>query len=927
MRRDDENSAGRASIETHAAASKSKAGEASPSMSSAVARISSAHERSRPQTMMMKKPTASCLALLALVFYVLSASEARAAWRTAGDVRAVERRADGVVLALSSGARASVTFSDLERVRVRLAPVGKFERDFSYAVEPKDRKVVAATISETRDEVRISSLHGATVVVRRRPFLITVLDRRGRVVVEDDPARPHSFDPATGAVEVSKRRVEWETYYGFGEKAMPISRHTQQMVMWNTDTYGYPRGLDPIYQSIGFFIALRHDVRGRGSSAYGLFLDNTHRTYFDMGKTDPARYTFGAAGGELNYYVFTGGEERSPRAVLEDYTHLTGRAPLPPLWALGNQQSRWSYTPEARVREVARRFRETRIPADVVYLDIDYMDGYRVFTWDAERFPDPARLISDLRREGFRTVLIIDPGVKVDENYEVYRQGREGGHFHLAADGREFHAKVWPGVCAFPDFTSPAAREWFGSFYRKHIDEGVAGFWNDMNEPATFLDEETPKPDIYHHPGKTFPLSVLHAGDGAPGTHARYHNVYGMQMTRSTFEALRRLAPDARPFVLTRAGYAGVQRFSAVWTGDNIASWDHLRLSIPMLLNLGASGVAFAGADVGGFSGSPSAELYARWLQAAALTPFLRSHTEWGSKDQEPFAYGPEFTDINRATIELRYRLLPYLYTLFEEHTRTGAPVMRPLWFEYPDDVRTYLIEDEYLVGRDLLVAPVVTEGAVKRRVYFPKGDAWVDWWTGALYEGGTDADVEAPISRLPLFIRAGAVVPVQAVFQHTGEMTNAPLTLVVAVQGASAEATNEGAASATSDGAAGATGDRTAAAAATNERASAAASRAKRDASRVYVDAGEGYDYKRGRFHTTTFTVSGGTVRFARTGQREAARPFEAVEFLNLAKRPREVRVNGRAVATGAVYDEGSRRLSLKLPAGVVVEELTIIP
>ncbi len=339
----------------------------------------------------------------ALFCLLMLPAQAGAAWRAAGDVRSFERRPDGVVLTLTSGARVAVTFSDIEVVRVRLAPKGAFERDFSYAVEPKDRKTVAAKVAETRDEISISSLNGTTVVIKRRPFHVTVRDAAGRVVVEDDPARPHSFDPDTGAVECSKRRVEWETYYGLGEKAgATLSRDTQQFVMWNTDTYGYPRGLDPIYQSIGFYVALRQvtqelrtagapaepPVRRRGL-AYGLFLDNTARTYFDMGKTDPARVTFGASSGELNYYVLTGGGERAPKQILRDYTNLTGRTPLPPLWALGNQQSRWSYYPEARVREVARGFRESKIPADVIYLDIDYMDGFRVFTWNRERFPNP----------------------------------------------------------------------------------------------------------------------------------------------------------------------------------------------------------------------------------------------------------------------------------------------------------------------------------------------------------------------------------------------------------------------------------------------------------------------------------------------------------------------------------------------------------
>ncbi|MBV9927819.1 MAG: glycoside hydrolase family 31 protein [Acidobacteria bacterium] len=840
----------------------------------------------------------ACTAFVSLLFgLLLQGGEARAAWRAAGDVKTVTRQADGVVLTLTSGARVAVTFRDLETVRVRLAPSGAFERDFSYAVESKDRKTVAAKVTESRDEIRISSLNGTTIVIKRRPFLVSVLDAAGQAVVEADAAKGTSFDPDTGAVETSVKRVEWETYYGLGEKAGAThSRDTQQFVMWNTDTYGYPRGLDPIYQSIGFYVALRqarsalaHEVitdiktgedkrpdPGPQSLAYGLFLDNTSRTYFDMGKTDPARVTFGAARGELNYYVFTGGKERSPKNILRDYTDLTGRAPLPPVWALGNQQSRWSYYPEARVREVARGFREAKIPADVIYLDIDYMDGFRVFTWNRERFPDPPKMIADLRAEGFRVVLIIDPGIKVDENYQVYKDIRAGRHFVQNEVTNELRATVWPGVCVFPDFTDPKAREWFGSLYKQNLDEGVAGFWNDMNEPGVFLSDTTPKPDIYHHPMKTFPLSARHAGDGEPDNHARYHNVYGMQMARATFEGLRKLRPDARPFVLTRAGYAGVQRYSAVWTGDNVASWDHLRLSIPMLLNLGVSGVPFVGSDVGGFSGNPSPELYARWLQAAALTPFFRSHSEAGSNPHEPYSFGEEFTKVNRATVELRYRLLPYLYSLFYEHTQTGAPVMRPLWFEYPDDQRTYTLEDEYLVGRDLLVAPVVRESTTKRGVYFPAGDNWVDWWTGKVYEGGRDAEVEAPLDRLPLFARAGSVIPTQAVVQHTGEMRNAPLSLLV-VTG--------------SDG-----------------------------ASSLYEDAGDGY----GAGRTTAATLRGGLLKLARAGS-YAGRKVGALEFLP-GQLPREVRVAANTALIPSEHKLGGHVFVL-LPPSRDFEEFTLTP
>ncbi len=808
--------------------------------------------------------------------------EVRGAWRAAGNVVAVAREPNGVTLTLSSGARARVTFHDLQVVRVRLAPRGTFEREHSYAVESRDRKTVDAVVREVgRNIIEITTkVAGPKIVIEQRPFFVRVYDAGGQLVVEDDAARPTSFDLESGAIETSKRRDELEFYYGLGEKALMGARQGQTLSMWNTDTYAYPVGLDPIYQSIPFFIALKQ------GKAYGLFFDNTYRTYFDMGKFDPTRYTFGAAGGELNYYVFTGGATRTPKEVLRQYTELTGRTPLPPLWALGYQQSRWSYFPETVVRDLARNFRERRIPADVIYLDIDYMDGFRVFTWDKQKFPDPSKLLRDLRADGFRTVLIIDPGIKVDENYFAYREGRAQGLFCKAADGSEFHGTVWPGVCAFPDFTNAQARAWFGSLYRTPLDEGVSGFWNDMNEPANFASNtRPPQPSWQHDPAKTFPLDVRHAGDGQTGPHARYHNVYGMQMARATFEGVRQLRPDARPFVLTRAGYAGVQRYSAVWTGDNVPSWEHLALSIPMLAHLSVSGVPFVGADIGGFADTdrPTPELYTRWLQAAALTPFCRAHYNKARGDREPWSFGADFEKLNRAAIELRYQLLPYLYTVFQQHTETGAPVMRPLWFNYPTDFNTYDAHgtDEYLVGDDLLVAPVVQAGAVERNVYFPQGDAWLDWWTGARYEGGKAALIPAPLNRLPLFVRAGAAVPVQPVVQHTGEMARAPLTFVVA---------------------GGANG-----------------------AGRLYEDAGDGYDYRRGAWRTTNIMQTGATLRFTRAGSFNNARTLVAIEFLGLDERPQAVQLDGRAVKDFS-FDRTGSKLRVPLPQQNV-NEIVLVP
>ena len=776
------------------------------------------------------------------------------------------------MLGTTSRAKVSIEFFDIDVIRIRVAPNGVFERDFSYAFDYSvERHTPKTTVSQTAAQVTLANYYGAKVVVTRAPFAVRIVDENGATIVDDDRARPILFDPDTGEIQTSKsRNGEVETYYGFGEKAFAeMSRNGKFIVNWNTDTFSYLVGTDPVYQSIPFFYAVRD------GKAYGLFFNNTFRTWFDMGASVPSRYSFGSDGGELDYFVFTGGKARSPKKVLEDYANLTGKTPLPPVWALGNHQSRWSYFPEKRVREIAEGFRTRKIPADVIHLDIDYMNGYRVFTWDKSRFPDPKKMIADLKSDGFQTVLIIDPGIKVDPNYSVYAEAKRLGMFVKSADGTELNRNVWPVASAFPDFTDPKAREWFGTQFKGDIDNGVAGFWNDMNEPGVFLTDRTPKPDTTHHPDKTFPYDTPHFGEGAGGTHKRYHNVYGMQMARSTFEGVKKLRPDKRPFVLTRAGFAGIQRFSAVWTGDNYASWDHLALSVPMLTNLSVSGVPFVGSDVGGFNDRPSGELYTRWLQAAVLTPFLRSHSVGWSGNKEPWEYGDEYTPLNRAAIELRYKFLPYLYSLFYQHERSGQPVMRPLWYEFPNDRSTYLIGDEYLVGSDVLVTPIVKEGMRWRDAYFPAGATWINWWTGERLEGGKQHRVEAPLDRLPLFVRVGAVIPTQDVIQHTGEMRDAKLTLNIA----------------------------------------AGMAPGKTEVTDIHQDAGDGYGYRLSAWRTIRIEHGQGVLKISRIGDYDG-QTIRYVEVVGISAAPREVRADGTKLEMN--YDSAQKRLRVEVPDGV---------
>lgn len=818
-------------------------------------------------------------ACICLCFLLLFCVQVRAEWQNIGNItRLVTEGTNRVVLDTSSRAKISVEFFDNYVIRIRVAPTGKFERDFSYAVDYSvDRKSPVVKVTQTATQITLTNYDGAKVVIMKSPYTVQVFDESGAAVLEDDMKHPTVFDEVTGEIQTTKfRRSEVETYYGFGEKAFPeMSREGKFIVNWNTDTFSYPIGTDPIYQSIPFFYGL-YDGK-----AYGLFFNNTFRTYFDMGKTSPERYTFGANGGELDYYVFTGGQNRTPKKVLEDYANLTGKAPLPPIWALGNQQSRWSYFPEKRVREIVDGFRKNKIPADVIYLDIDYMDDYRVFTWNKTRFPDPAKMIGDLKKDGFKTVLIIDPGIKVDPNYAAYSDGQKQGIFVKSPDGTELNRDVWPKAAAFPDFTDPKARAWFGSKYKQNIDEGVAGFWNDMNEPGVFMTEKSEKPEVLHHPEKTFPYDTPHAGDGLPGTHMRYHNVFGMQMARASFEGIKKLAPEKRPFVLTRAGFAGIQRFAAVWTGDNYAGWEHLALSIPMLTNMSVSGVPFVGCDVGGFNDMPSGELYARWFQVAALTPFFRSHSVGWVGNKEPWEFGEEFTKINRQTVELRYKFLPYLYTLFWEHERTGAPVMRPLWYEFPGDKQTYLINDQYMVGGDVLVAPVVKEGMRTRSVYLPAGTDWVDWRTGETFTGGQAITIKVPLDRLPIYVRVGAVIPTQSVIQHTGEMPSAPVTLNVI----------------------------------------AGIAPRKTETSVLYQDAGDGYGYRQNAWREIKTSHEQGSLKIERTGSFNGQR-IAYIEVHALSAKPKEVRADGRK--TEFDYDAEKKQLHVAI-AGSEKEILLI--
>lgn len=615
----------------------------------------------------------------------------------------------------------------------------------SFAVVERARPDPKARFGATATTALVCS--GSLLVeIDRQTCKLRATQADGAVILEDADGGAYVRDAATGARGVVRKTPADERFYGFGEKAGPLDKRGRALTFWNTDAYvdaskGYPPGADPLYQSIPFFVGLR------GASAYGLFLDDTWRVRADLAKADPGKYALTADGGEIDEYLIAG---PAIADVVQRYTDLTGRAPMPPRWSLGYQQSRWGYS-EAQVRAVAAELRARGIPADGVWLDIQHMDGNRSWTWDKGAFPDPSGLEGWLRGLGFKLTVIVDPGIKVDPSWDVYQAGLSGGHF-LSRAGAPYVGEVWPGASVFPDFSAAKTRAWWGTLVKRDLDLGVRGVWVDMNEPSDFTKGNA----------GTVPNDLAADGDGAASgstTMAAMHNVYGLNEARATFEGMRAGAPDRRPFVLTRAGYAGIQRYAAVWTGDAPSTWPTLRETLPMMLGMGLSGVPFVGSDVGGYSGEATPEMFARWWQLGAMSPFFRGHTMNTGAAQEPWAFGTEVADIAREAGTLRAALMPYWYSLFAESNATGAPILRPLVYEFQADPATRAIDDQAMLGPWLMTAPLLSAGATSRDVYFPAG-RWFEQRSGAIVDGPKTVTLgDQTLAALPLWVREGAIV------------------------------------------------------------------------------------------------------------------------------------------------------------------------
>lgn len=664
-----------------------------------------------------------------------------------GNTQSVKKESNALIIKTPEATARIWVYSD-SIIRVNVSKAFD-ETDPSFAVI--QNQACRLDYSETTDEILVTT-SALKLRIQKSPLRFNFYTADGKELSKDDDRFGINWQ---GERVINYRKLyPDEKFIGLGEKTGNLNKRGGSFVNWNTDAALHDTKTDPLYKTFPFFIGIHSGL------TYGLFFDNRHKSYFDFGATtDEQMSWFGADGGDMNYYFFGA---QSVAKIIEDYTWLTGRMEMPPLWSLGYQQCRWSYMSAAEVLDIAARFRKEKIPADVMYCDIDYMDGFKIFTWNKETFPNPKAFVAKLKAMNFRLVTIVDPGIKIEDGYKQYNEGVDKDYFAKYPNGENYTADVWPGRCHFPDFFRNDVREWWGAAFAALTDPGVEGFWNDMNEPAAW--------------GQNMPWLVKFGDKFMP----EVRNAYGMQMARATYEGTRKLLGNKRPFILTRAAYAGTQRYSAVWTGDNSAYDEHMLMGQRMVSSLGITGMSFVGVDIGGFTGDPTPELMVRWNSLGVFTPMFRNHAMQGTIMREPWQWGKKNMAIIKKDIELRYRLLPYIYSGFYQSHKTGIPLSRTLAIDYTHDENVYDLKyhNQFLFGDNILVAPVEST-QLTADVYLPTGE-WYRLSSGEKYTGGQVYNVDAALTDLPVFIKAGAIIPMQNIVQSTNEKGNGILELNV---------------------------------------------------------------------------------------------------------------------------------------------------
>lgn len=590
-----------------------------------------------------------------------------------------------------------------------------------------------------------------------------------------------------------------DVVYGLGETLGALNKRGKIYRFYNTDDPEHTPDKMSLYGSHPFMIL-------DGKNTFGLFIDYPSEIIFDIGFTDKDILQITVPSKDFDLYIFDSDEKLS---IIKEYFNLTGKPYIPPKWAFGFQQSRWSYFSEEEVRNVAKKFRETGIPCDVIYTDIDYMDSYKVFTINKDKFPNYEGMVKDLKEMGIKVIPIIDPGVKIEKDYSMYEEGKEKGFFCVDENGNDFVAAVWPGPTHFPNFLNSEVRRWWGKKYKLFTDMGIKGFWNDMNEPSIFY---TPKGlDNLIELLKSLEKNKENAGievflaretllniannpedyrsffhkldDGSLINHDMVHNLYGFNMTKATADELKELCPNERYLLLSRSSYPGLHRMASIWMGDNKSWWEHMIVNIRMLQSLNMMGFFYTGADVGGFGADSSAELVIRWMELGAFTPFYRNHSALNTRPQEPWQFDEESLNIMRDIVRLRYAFLPYTYSEYMNSVKESVPFVKPLSFVFEGD-RVKDIEDQYMYGESLMVAPVYEQNKKGRYLHLPEVK-WLNWTASKyeernmkVYEPG-DYYIEADLNEIPLFIKENSLILLSEPMNYVGEKEITELTVI----------------------------------------------------------------------------------------------------------------------------------------------------
>ncbi len=704
--------------------------------------------------------------VLASVLMLAAAGPGRAA--TIGNVVSFSTAGRDVTFDINDGSKVRIGILTADLARVRIAPGGVFGSNVSRAVVTTSWPPAPFSTADAGGAVTITT-DAMKLVVNKTPFVLQCRDLSNNLILTDDPSRRIQWDG--GRTQVYKTTRSGEKYVGLGWRTHGLVRNGTRFYMKNVPTYNDP---DAFYAGIPLWYGLRN------GTAYAVFFDDTSWGTIDLTSTSSGYMSFKNLGGTADYYYFTG---PTMAGILDRYTELTGRPFMTPRWACGYQQSRWSYTPQSEVLSIANEFRTRQIPCDVIYIDVDYMDpDHYQLSFNPATFPDPTGMCTTLHGQGFRTITNIESflvegsskwnsansnGYLLEYNGSAHRGWYDYAHYVMGTP---------TGWVSWVDLTEPAARSWFAGRHTPFLSHGIDGIWNDKDEPEEL--------------GGSWPSDVAYDNEGSPAYHSEMGTQYCLFQTQFSYDTLKNHYPNERPFVLSRAGYAGIQRSSAVWSGDNTSKWDHAQLNIPMGLSMSISGQPHNGHDIGGFFNDPpgsenpiSPELYARWMQWGVFTAFCRQH-HYGNGNHgncpyvEPWEFGTAVENICREFIELRYRLMPYLYTLFHEAHTTGAPVHRPTMYDFQDDPNTILQDYDFMFGPLVLISPVYTEEATSRSVYLPAGAEWINWWDDTLYAGGQTVNTAAPLERLPIFVRGGAIIPMAPVSQYDGETPIDVLTL-----------------------------------------------------------------------------------------------------------------------------------------------------